>query len=42
LDPDNRENGLSKLYELLRRIMKNWPDAEFITTDELGRIIDED
>ncbi len=42
LDPDNRENGLSKLYELLRRIIKNWPDAEFITTDELGRIIDED
>ncbi len=40
LYPEKLKNWLDKLHELLKRIMKNWPDAEFITTDELGRIID--
>jgi hypothetical protein len=36
---DNRINGLNKLLFLLKSIMKNWPDAEFITSAELGEII---
>jgi hypothetical protein len=36
---DNRENGLKQLGFLLKRIMKIWPDTEFITTEELGEII---
>jgi hypothetical protein len=39
LDWHNRENGLSQLNLLLRKIMKAWPDTEFITTAELGKII---
>lgn len=42
IDTKNRDEGLEKLSLLLHQIMKNWPDTEFITTDELGRIIDED
>lgn len=36
---ENRANGLKQLRSLLENIMKNWPDAEFITSAELGRII---
>jgi len=36
---ENRENGLRQLSILLQQIMKNWPDAEFITSAELGEII---
>lgn len=35
----NRENGLKQLGLLLKQIVKIWPDAEFITTSELGEII---
>jgi hypothetical protein len=35
----NRENGLTQLALLLKKIMKTWPDAEFITSAELGEII---
>lgn len=38
----NRNNGLARLSELLKRITREWPEAEFITTDELGKIINED
>jgi hypothetical protein len=39
LDKQNRENGLVQLSLLLRKIVKNWPDVEFITSAELGKIM---
>lgn len=39
LYPENRDNGLRQLGLLLNRIIKTWPDAEFITSAELGEII---
>lgn len=39
LNKDNRANGLGQLSILLKQIMKNWPDTEFITSAELGDII---
>ncbi|MBP7507735.1 MAG: hypothetical protein KA807_07940 [Prolixibacteraceae bacterium] len=35
----NRENGLKQLECLLKQIIKNWPDVEFISSAELGEII---
>jgi hypothetical protein len=39
LNKHNRDNGLRQLGILLKSIMKSWPDAEFITSAELGEII---
>lgn len=39
LYPGNSLNGLNRLNELLRRIILNWPDAEFVTSEELGNVI---
>ncbi len=39
LHRENREKGLSQLSQLLKEIMKCWPNAEFITSQELGEII---
>lgn len=39
IDSNNREMGLNKLDELLKRIMQRWPDAEFMTSVELGDLI---
>jgi len=39
LYPENRSNGLRKLNALLASIITKWPDIEFITTEELGRIV---
>ena len=36
LNPQNREKGLRQLRVLLSRIIKKWPDAEFMTTAQLG------
>lgn len=36
---NNRTNGLKQLYLLIKNILKFWPDAEFITSAELGDII---
>jgi hypothetical protein len=36
IDPKNREKGLSTLKRLLQEIVKKWPDAEFMTADELA------
>lgn len=38
----NRERGLSKLAELISSILKNWPDVEFLSSDQLGHLIEED
>lgn len=39
-DRDNRKNGLRQLRVLIGSILKKWPTAEFMTTDELGKMID--
>lgn len=39
LDPSNRKNNLGLLKTLLLSIVKNWPEAEFMTTDVLGDMI---
>ena len=39
IDPKNGERGLRDLDLLLKAIVKKWPDAKFITTDELSDYI---
>lgn len=39
LHPENRENGLRQLSELLSRMLKRWSDIEFFTSEELGDLI---
>lgn len=39
LDKSNREIGLRNLGILLKRILHNWPDTMFVTSEELGDII---
>jgi hypothetical protein len=39
LRKENRDNGLRQLNLLLQRIIRTWPDAEFLTSAELGDII---
>ena len=36
INPTNRDRGLFQLKDLLIRIVKQWPEAEFMTSDELG------
>jgi hypothetical protein len=36
IDPKNRERNLSLFASLLKEIVKRWPDAEFMSSDELG------
>ena len=39
LDPKNRDIGLKSLDTLLNKITKKWPNVEFLTTVELGDLI---
>lgn len=39
LHPENRERSHRKLTELLSRMLKRWPDIEFMTSMELGDLI---
>ncbi|MGD8779534.1 MAG: polysaccharide (de)acetylase [Ignavibacteria bacterium] len=39
LDVKNRDNGIKNLRKLISSILKRWPDAEFMTSDELGNLI---
>lgn len=39
LDPQNRDNGLKLLKQLITQIVKLWPEAEFVSSAELGNII---
>jgi len=39
IDASNRERNLKQLSELLHAIIKKWPDIKFLTTPELGDII---
>lgn len=36
---ENRRRNLEHLDELLRKILKIWPETEFVTSDQLGEII---
>ena len=39
IDPANADWGLKQLDQLLSAIMKNWPETEFLTSEELGDLI---
>lgn len=39
IDESNRDMNLRLLQELLKKILKKWPDVEFITSPELGDLI---
>jgi len=39
LVPENREKGLHSLSLLLKSIFQKWPDVEFLTSVELGDLI---
>jgi len=39
IDVKNRENGLRELERLLSGILNRWPDVEFMTSDELGNLM---
>lgn len=41
LNPKNRAENLRLLNNLLKRITKQWPEVEFITSDQLGDLIAE-
>jgi len=41
LRPENRDRGLNQLNTLIKSIIKNWPDVEFMTTPELGKLIEQ-
>lgn len=39
LDVPNRDHGLKQLKSLLDKIVKKWPNVEFMTSSELGDVI---
>jgi hypothetical protein len=39
LDENNRRENLKQFQSLLVNIKKKWPDVEFLSTDQLGRIM---
>lgn len=41
LDTSNRDRGLRSLQGLLQGILKQWPEAEFFSTTELGELVQE-
>jgi hypothetical protein len=40
LDPENRDRTLTMLRQVLLQALRRWPDIEFMTSDQLGRIIE--
>jgi len=42
IDPANRDRSLKMLRELLTQILEKWPDAEFMTSVQLGNLIAEE
>lgn len=40
IDPDNRDRNLTLLKTLLNKIVNRWPDVEFISSDYLGKMIE--
>lgn len=41
IDQENREKGLGDLEKLLKKIVKRWPEAEFLSASGMGEIINE-
>lgn len=41
IDSKNTDRNLPELKRLLQEIVKRWPDMEFVTSDELGAIIEQ-
>jgi hypothetical protein len=41
ISAENQMNGLTKLKTLLKSIVSRWPDVEFMTSMELGHLIEE-
>ncbi len=39
LDPGNRDGGLKELARLLKSILNRWPGVEFLSTGELGDLV---
>ena len=39
LDPENRSTGLKMLHNLFAGMLSKWPDIEFITSAELGELM---
>ncbi len=39
IHPENRENNLEALRELITRIKKRWPEVEFVSSDQLCAIM---
>lgn len=42
IDPKNRDNGIRQLQLLLKTIIKKWPDAVFVSSNDFAKIIFED
>lgn len=40
IHPENREKNINLLKELLKKITCKWPDVEFLSSDQLGLIIE--
>jgi hypothetical protein len=38
--PGNRDENLKLLEDLLKKVLKKWPDVEFMTSDQLGELIE--
>lgn len=41
INQKNRENSLKMLQNLLTKVVKRWPDVEFMTSDKLGELMNE-
>lgn len=41
INPANRNSNLKLLDKLLRKIVETWPNVEFMTSDQLGELMDE-
>lgn len=39
IDPENRKKGLTALKVLLDKVVKKWPDVEFVSVDELVEVL---
>lgn len=39
IDPQNRKKGLETLHALLQKVVKMWPEVEFVSIEELTQII---
>lgn len=40
IDPDNRDQNLALLEQLLKRMLARWPDIEFTNSVDLGKLIE--